>query len=63
MFTFSNASYILNKDVSENFTLIPYIGKLNCVKHCKSKKCGKQTLTTIFIFILYDEFSSRLRRD
>lgn len=56
MFTFSNASNILKKDV-------PYIGKLNCMKHCKSQKCGKQALTTIFIFMLYDEFSSRLTRD
>lgn len=51
------------KDVSENFTIVPYIGKLNCMKHCKSQKCGKQTLTTIFIFMLYDKFSSRLTRD
>lgn len=63
MFTFSNASNILKKDVSEKITLVPYIGKLNCMKHCKSQKCGKQALTTIFIFMLYDEFSSRLTRD
>lgn len=41
MFIFLNVSYIFNKDVLENFIFIFYIGKLNCVKYCKFKKCGK----------------------